>query len=150
VGTFRIVNGQKVGGNVASYFCLADQSVLHAIPGQVNADKLLAEARFAYDNRKAARMNALAKNGKIDMRKYYAFIQNTHQERFNALHMAQWGNRWGNQDDLPATMPLTANNQAKAHWLLATQPLAKLDTVYPTVWRQILGEQLSALPVDKR
>ena len=27
VGTFQIINGQKVGGNVASYFCLADGSV---------------------------------------------------------------------------------------------------------------------------
>ena len=33
VGTFALVNGQKQGGNVATYFCLPDGSVLHAIAG---------------------------------------------------------------------------------------------------------------------
>ena len=33
VGTFRIVNGQKQGGNVASYFCAPDGRVLH-VSGQ--------------------------------------------------------------------------------------------------------------------
>jgi hypothetical protein len=47
-------------------------------------------------------------------------------------------------------MPRLASQQAQAHWLLATQPLPQLDTVYPIVWREILGEQLSALPVAKR
>ena len=41
VGKFEIVNGQKVGGNVASYFCLYDGSVVHAIPGKTEANKLL-------------------------------------------------------------------------------------------------------------
>ena len=31
VGTFALVNGQKQGGNVATYFCLPDGRVLHAL-----------------------------------------------------------------------------------------------------------------------
>jgi hypothetical protein len=50
-GTFQIINGQKVGGNVASYFCVWDGGVLHAVPGQVNAQKLLEEAHWAYSSR---------------------------------------------------------------------------------------------------
>ena len=34
VGTFRISNGQKQGGNVASYFCTPDGQVLHLLAGQ--------------------------------------------------------------------------------------------------------------------
>src|SRR5258707_516154 len=47
VGTFQIVNGQKQGGNVVSYFCLGDGAVLHAVPGSVNARTFLSEARRA-------------------------------------------------------------------------------------------------------
>jgi len=37
VGTFRVVNGVKQGGNVASYFCLSDGTVVHAVAGPLNA-----------------------------------------------------------------------------------------------------------------
>jgi hypothetical protein len=46
VGTFRIVNGQKQGGNVASYFCTPDGRVLHLIAGPVDGDTLIREARW--------------------------------------------------------------------------------------------------------
>lgn len=46
VATFRIVNGQKQGGNVAAYFCAADGRVLHVVAGPVDADTLLKEARW--------------------------------------------------------------------------------------------------------
>ena len=35
VGTFKIVNGQKQGGNVASYFCMPDGRVLDVVAGPV-------------------------------------------------------------------------------------------------------------------
>ena len=35
VGTFKIVDGQKQGGNVAAYFCTADGRVLHVVAGPV-------------------------------------------------------------------------------------------------------------------
>ena len=46
VGTFRIVNGQKQGGNVATYFCAPDGRVLHCIAGPVDAQTMLREARW--------------------------------------------------------------------------------------------------------
>ena len=44
VGTFQVVNGQKVGGNVASYFCVNDGAVVHAVAGPVDAQVFLSEA----------------------------------------------------------------------------------------------------------
>ena len=146
VGTFRVINGQKVGGNVASYFCLADGSVLHAVPGQVTADKFLNEARWAYEVRKAVltKSTKLAE-GTVDARKYRELMKQAHLERFNA----EAGPRWGNKQSLPLNMPRTVSPQAQAHWLLATRPMAEIDDIYPRVWTQILREELSLRPVEK-
>src|SRR5262249_51273165 len=46
VGTFRIVGKQKQGGNVATYLCAPDGRVLHVIPGPVDADTFLREAKW--------------------------------------------------------------------------------------------------------
>jgi len=54
VATFRIVNGQKQGGNVATYFCAPDGRVLHCIAGPVDAGTLLREARWVVDTTKNA------------------------------------------------------------------------------------------------
>src|SRR5215212_7493444 len=141
VGTFQIVNGQKQGGNVASYFCLADGSVLHAVPGQTNAEKLLSEARWAYEIRKAALTHSteLASRN-VDKRKYADVIRKAHVERYHN----EGGQRWGNSPTaIPANMPRNVGPQAQAHWLLAKGSLASIENVYPTVWTQILREQLS-------
>ena len=52
VATFRIVGAQKQGGNVASYFCAPDGRVLHVVAGPVDAQSLLAEARWVVDTTK--------------------------------------------------------------------------------------------------
>jgi hypothetical protein len=55
VATFRIVNGgQKQGGNVASYFCAPDGRVLHVVPGPVDADTLLKEAKWVVETTQKA------------------------------------------------------------------------------------------------
>ena len=54
VATFRIVDGQKQGGNVAAYFCAPDGRVLHAVAGPVGAKELLREARWVVDTARAA------------------------------------------------------------------------------------------------
>jgi hypothetical protein len=54
VGTFRIVNGQKQGGNVAAYFCAPDGRVLHSVAGPVNGDQMLREAKWVVDSVKRA------------------------------------------------------------------------------------------------
>jgi hypothetical protein len=148
VGTFQIINGQKVGGNVASYFCLADGSVLHAVPGQVAADKLLAESRWAYETRKSAlTLSTNLGTGEVDAKKYSTQIKKAHTERYYAEV-----NHWqGKQPTaLPMAMPMGRSQQAQVHWLLGHSPLAKLDAVYPYVWERILNEKLSGVPVEKR
>lgn len=52
VATFKIVNGNKQGGNVAAYFCAPDGRVLHAVAGPVNAQQFLHEARWIVDTSK--------------------------------------------------------------------------------------------------
>jgi hypothetical protein len=54
VATFQIVNGQKQGGNVASYFCAPDGRVLHCVAGPVNAATMLREASWVVDSVKKA------------------------------------------------------------------------------------------------
>jgi hypothetical protein len=49
VATFRIVNGQKQGGNVASYFCAPDGRVLHCVAGPVDAQTMLRESKWVVE-----------------------------------------------------------------------------------------------------
>ncbi|MBI3822689.1 MAG: hypothetical protein HY289_08415 [Planctomycetes bacterium] len=152
VGTFQIINGQKVGGNVASYFCAWDGGVLHAVPGKINADRLLEEARWAYETRKAAQtFGTNFVKDELDMKKYIELVRRAHLERFNA-ECNSWsaGGHGKSMRPIPTQFPLQVGQQAQAHWLLARNPMAKLDTIYPAVWTQILREQLSTLPVAKR
>jgi len=50
-------NGQKQGGNVASYFCTPDGRVLHAVTGPVSGQKLLQEARWVEETWKLAELH---------------------------------------------------------------------------------------------
>jgi hypothetical protein len=67
-GDFEVVNVngklQKNGGNVASYFCTADGRVIHAVGKNINAEKLLKEARWALDLYARARADAPDKPAK--------------------------------------------------------------------------------------
>jgi hypothetical protein len=63
VGTFRIVNGQKQGGNVAAYFCATDGRVLHVVAGPVDAGTMLREAKWVVDTTKKC-LEANEKTGK--------------------------------------------------------------------------------------
>lgn len=147
VGTFQIVGGQKQGGNVASYFCLSDGSVLHAVPGKVDANRFLQEARWAYEVHKSALTYCTnLVTGQPSVSKYRDHVKKAHTERYFA-EAGAWG-RIGTE--VPATFPLGRTTQAQACWLLAREPLKKIDRLYPVVWTQILNEQLSGLPVDRR
>ena len=152
VGTFRVVNGEKQGGNVAGYFCLADGSVLHAIAGPVDAGTLLREARWVVENRKMAIVESRG-----DLRKYRSFFRKAHLERLVHEHRAKLLSLQLVDDvelasltpeklgkvRLPKGRPL----QAQVHALLASYPLVKLEQVYPIVFEKILGEKISTLPV---
>ena len=152
VGTFQIINGQKVGGNVASYFALSDGSVIHAIPGQVNGNKMLAESRWAYETRKAALTHATnLTTGSVDLKRYTDQIKKSHMERYHMETHGAWGGGSNKQMlTIPQSMPRNTSQQAQAHWLLAREPLVKMDRVYPIVWEQVLKEKLSTLPVAQR
>jgi hypothetical protein len=76
VGTFKIVNGQKTGGNVATYFCTADGRVLHAIAGPVDARTLLQEAKWVLDIHEKAKKAADGKDAD-----YVKFVRQAHAER---------------------------------------------------------------------
>ena len=76
VATFKIVNGQKQGGNVASYFCAPDGRVLHVIPGPVDAATMLREAKWVVDTTEKA-----MKECKDDGAKFKAFFRKAHSEK---------------------------------------------------------------------
>src|SRR5688572_9672514 len=85
VGTFQIVGDQKVGGNVASYFCLPDGSVLHAIPGPADARTFLSEARWAAEIRKTAlTLSTDLVTGAVDSTRLVDELRRAHRERYAA------------------------------------------------------------------
>ena len=81
VGTFRVVSGQKQGGNVASYFCAPDGRVLHVVAGPVDAATLLREARWVVDTVKQS-LEEHEKSGKS----FKGLIRQSHAERLRREH----------------------------------------------------------------
>jgi hypothetical protein len=81
VATFRIVNGQKQGGNVATYFCAPDGRVLHAIAGPTDAGTMLREAQWVVETTKKAMAEA-----KGDGTKFKAFFRKAHADRLREDH----------------------------------------------------------------
>lgn len=76
VGTFRIVRGQKQGGNVAAYFCAPDGRVLHVVAGPVTAAVLLRESRWVVETAKKC-ISESQKSGKP----FKALFREQHAER---------------------------------------------------------------------
>jgi hypothetical protein len=151
VGTFEKIGGQKVGGNVASYFCLYDGSVLHAVAGPANASHFLSEARWAVETRRTAlTLSTRLATGQFSMDRYQRLVAQAHEERFFNMTAGHWGRPAQLGGALPSSMPRNVTPQAQVHWLLATSPLANIDRVYPVVWQDVLNERLSGLPVAQR
>jgi hypothetical protein len=76
VATFKIVNGQKQGGNVASYFCAPDGRVLHVVAGPVDANTILHEAKWVVETTKSAMAASKGDGGE-----FKAFFRKAHAER---------------------------------------------------------------------
>lgn len=156
VGTFQVVGGAKVGGNVASYFCLSDGTVVHAVAGPLDAQRFLREAKWASEVRKLAMTEAAGESAR-----YRATIRKAHLERLaseqglplpaNALPRIAAG-----APPVPSfnTLRLPAarrvGTQGQVHVLLAYHPLPKLAQLYPILFEEILREKLSSLPVQSR
>jgi hypothetical protein len=81
VGTFKIVNGQKQGGNVAAYFCAPDGRVLHIVAGPVDGNTLLREAKWVVDSTKKA-----MEESKGDGAKFKALFRKWHADRLRKEH----------------------------------------------------------------
>jgi hypothetical protein len=168
VGTFTIANGNKQGGNVATYFCLPDGSVLHAIAGPVNGTQFLKEARWVVETRKMAIFEAQGNPAR-----YKDFFKKAHAERLSKEYgapvrvartqaMSVPGQSatelFPDTSDQMAMNRLQAflqqqgagrinDNQAKVHQLLGNYPLVKVEQVYRYVFERILNERVSTVPV---
>ena len=153
VGTFRIVGGVKQGGNVASYFCLTDGTVIHAVAGPLNARQYLQELRWAADLRKLAASEAGG-----ELTKYRATLRKGHLERLASesglklppntlpgIHNGPPPVPTANQIRTPVGRNLST--QGQVHALLAYYPLPKIQQLYPIVFEDVLKEKLSTLPV---
>jgi hypothetical protein len=153
VGSFQIVDGQKQGGNVASYFCTPNGGILDAIAGPVDAATLLREARWVVETRKSA---LLESHG--DMRRYQLFFRQAHADRLPSQAQASSVN-WqrlplyppseaalaGLLDNNPVVRQL--DQQGKVHALLAVYPLVPLTQAYKVIYEKVLNEKISTRPV---
>lgn len=151
VGTFRKDGDTKTGGNVATYFCLPDETVIHVIPGPVDADVFLREARWAVDTYESA---VLEHKDNVEGQK--AHLKSAHSVQFlratkgdaAAMRAAQGATGTDRLNGLmPRAMPRGGDALAQAHWLMWSDPMPPLAAVYRTVWTDILNEQVTDLPV---
>ncbi len=81
VATFKIVGGQKQGGNVATYFCAPDGRVLHIIAGPVDAATFLREAKWVVETAKKAIAESNGDGGKFKV-----FMRQAHADRLRNEH----------------------------------------------------------------
>src|SRR5207253_9835093 len=81
VATFKIVDGQKQGGNVASYFCAPDGRVLHVVAGPVDSATLLREAKWVVESTKKAMDQSRGDGGR-----FKALFRQWHAERLRQEH----------------------------------------------------------------
>ena len=148
VGTFRIINGKKQGGNVASYFCLPDGRVLHVVAGPANAATLLREARWTVETWKLAQLE-----GRDNPARFGQVIRRAHYERLQREHgisnpmQLQLGRAITKKGLVSLVERSGLGLQGQVHCLLGRWPLPQVDEVYGVVWTTILKEELSNSPV---
>jgi hypothetical protein len=151
VGTFRIANGQKQGGNVAGYFCTPDGQVLHVIAGPVGAELFLREARWVTETHKLAVLEK--RHRRHDLQE---FFRQAHAERlkyeFGVTYISSAARtRSGSATDSTALLaePRYRNlpGQGLVHLLLAAPGPQDIQQLYRVVFEKILGEKISTLPV---
>jgi len=147
VGTFRIANGQKQGGNVASYFCLPDGQVLHVIAGPVNGATMLREARWVVETWKLALLEKKEEPAQLS-----EFFAKAHADRLRQEH----GLTLTEFRQLPkaSSAELTSlvidqklTRQERIHLLLASNSPLQIEQIYQVVFEKILGERISTNPV---
>ncbi len=139
VGAFRIVNGQKQGGNVASYFCTPEGRVLHLVAGPVDAPTLLREASWVVETWKMAQ---LVKPDEAP------FFRQAHADRLRQEHGVSASSELAaSAPDMDSALNRRLAPQGRVHLLLAAHPLVKIEKIYQLVFKNILNEQVSTNPV---
>lgn len=150
IAAFQKIGQVKVGGNVASYFCAPDRSVLHIVAGPVNGFTLLREARWANETYQLAQLEKQKEPAALR-----AFFRKAHLERLQNEHFVRVP-----EDQLPKEAALTPQtlgelfdrnahlqNPAKVHLLLAVAPLPRIEQVYQSVFEKVLNEKVTTNPV---
>jgi hypothetical protein len=152
VGTFRKDGDTKTGGNVATYFCRPNETVIHVIPGPADADTFLREARWAVDVNESA-----ALDHPDDPEGQREHLRLAHGVRFlsdrsGGMPRSAKGASLTNQVNglMLKARPRGGDVLEQAHWLMWSNPLPPLAGVYRTVWTDILNEQVTDVPVRGR
>lgn len=170
VATFKIVNGQKQGGNVACYFCAPDGRVLHVIAGPVDAKTFREEAAWVVRMVKAAQ-----EGSKGDGTKFKELIRQYHAERLweergirvtpilkdQAIQNLETALAYRDADGRPLAPVLPVarienqnevktvlTNSDKVHQLLSAQAGTKIEDIYGAIFQGILNEKISTKPVQ--
>jgi hypothetical protein len=169
VGSFRITQGQKQGGNVVTYFCAPDGRVLHVIAGPVDSKRFLEEANWVVQKTK----DAMAES-RGDATKFKKLVRTYHADRleekygvritpvFNDQILQTLATATAYRDSkgrsLAPVLPLPPienrkglpnqeSNAAKVHRLLAAHALLRIESLYGAIFQGILGETVTTKPV---
>jgi len=154
ISSFVIANQQKQGGNVASYFCLPDGRVLHAVAGPVDADTFLREARWVVETWKLAQLE-----GQDDPLRFQTVIRKGHADRLrqeyriSRLPAPMYSAVAQKVLSLPAIAAPARQRlgiQGKVHVLLATYPMPRIEQIYVLVFERILNQRLTTIPVVEK
>jgi hypothetical protein len=165
VGTFQLVNGQKQGGNVATYFCTTDGNVLHAIAGPVAANTFLYEARWIVNVQQRASLE-----GRDNPERFKQIVREAHADRLdrdygiaraaiNRMHESvvegdggftgKGTNSWVKRQFLRRHQNGWGTSP-QVHLLNALFPMEKIEDVYQYVFESILNEKVTSLPVVEK
>ena len=153
VGTFRIADGQKQGGNVAGYFCTPQGQVLHVVAGPVGAEVLLREARWVIETHKLAVLEK--RHRRHDLQELF---RRAHAERlkyeFGIEYISPTPRTKSGSSTDPATLLAEPRyrdlpRQGLVHLLLAAPGSRDIQQLYRVVFERILGEKISTLPVAR-
>jgi hypothetical protein len=170
VGTFKIQNNRKQGGNVAAYFCAPDGRVLHAVAGPVDAGTLLDEADWTVRKAKEAIAQSKGDAGdfKYRMRRFHADrLEEKHGVRVTPVRQdaglqdlrTALAYRDAEGRRLAPVLPLPPienrgeiraqlSNDGKVHQLLAAHATMRIENLYGAIFQGILGEKVSTKPVQ--
>lgn len=192
VATFRIVGGQKQGGNVAAYFCAPDGRVLHIVAGPVDAETMLHEAKWVVETARKAIEDCKGDGARFKTLMRKAHAEKVRREQGLVIEAAEFDLEPQGDGALtykdPSGRPLApvlppppvqgpdvefkdqqeaaaakanaarlvdakgrrwaVTTQGQVSMLMAAHGMAKIESLYGTIFENILGERISTKPVE--